>query len=85
MANVCNNYVSCSFVKISYDDDRRKLVLRRFISKYCQGKSQEQCIRKKVCVALGGPERVPANLMPNGLPLPGTGNKNWSAEVKMLL
>jgi hypothetical protein len=85
MSEYCKIFVNCNFVKVSGDDDDQKQVLRGFISKYCQGKNQEQCIRKKMSKALGSPERVPANLMPNGLPLPGTGNKNWSTEVKMLL
>ncbi|MBN2603111.1 MAG: hypothetical protein JXA91_03145 [Candidatus Thermoplasmatota archaeon] len=40
---------------------------------------------KKVSMALGGPDKVPANMMPNGSPLTGTTSDGWSDDVKNVL
>ena len=56
-----------------------------FVRAYCKGDKQDECIRKKVSKALGGPHKVPVNMMPTGMPLFGTTRKDWPDEVKALL
>jgi hypothetical protein len=40
--------------------------------------------RKKVAKALGG-DKVPVNMMPNGMPLNGTNRAAWPKEITALL
>lgn len=63
----------------------KKLALRGFINLCSKGHKQEECDRKKVSKTLGGPDKVPTNMMPNGRPLSGTTNEDWSEEVKSLI
>ncbi|MFC1669458.1 hypothetical protein ACFL20_03645 [Spirochaetota bacterium] len=39
-------------------------------------------MEKKISSALGGPEYVPVNMMPNGLPLAGTDSSDWPDDIK---
>ncbi len=64
--------------------DKRKYALQGFANMYCRGWKQGECIRKKVSMELGGPDKVPQNMMPNGLPLPGTVSSEWLEEVKRI-
>ena len=85
MVEDCIYFAKCNFLKILNEDENRKYALRGFIRVYCQGEKQGECVRKKVSKALGGPEKVPANMMPNGMPLIGTSRDEWPAEVKKLV
>jgi hypothetical protein len=39
-------------------------------------------MRKVVSVALGSPEKVPGNMLPNGLAMSGTNTGGWREEAK---
>ncbi len=41
----------------------------------------DDCVRKKVSRELGGPEFVPENMMPNGLPVIGTTRDTWDKAI----
>ena len=81
----CANLEKCEFFKQYQNDDDKKYALMGFVRSYCSGDKQDMCVRKKVSKALGGPNKVPLNMMPTGLPLFGTTKKDWSEEVKALL
>jgi hypothetical protein len=78
----CENLGTCAFFKAYTNDENLKLALQGFVSLYCKGGKQGQCVRKKVSKALGGPQHVPVNMMPNGLPLAGTTSADWPQNVK---
>ncbi len=82
---VCEILSKCSFFREYEKDPSKKLALGGFAFMYCKGDKQDQCIRKKVSKLLGGAEKVPVNMMPNGCPLAGTTLDNWSEEVKNVL
>ena len=81
----CANLATCSFFRKYETDENLKIALQGFINRYCKGDMQDECVRKKVSKALGGPQKVPTNMMPNGMPLSGTSRDDWSAEVKQVL
>ena len=81
----CPNLATCSFFRKYEQDESIQLALQGFVSKYCKGDKQSLCVRKKVSMALGGPDKVPANMMPNGSPLSGTTSDGWSDDVKNVL
>ena len=78
----CTNLDACAFFKAYSNDEKLQLALQGFVNIYCKGDKQERCVRKKVSKALGGPQYVPVNMMPNGSPLAGTTNENWPQNVK---
>lgn len=55
------------------------------MSIYCKGEKQGECFRRLVGRSLGGPDKIPPNMMPNGHALTGTDDSGWPTEVKMLL
>ncbi|MCH4889523.1 hypothetical protein EZV73_18220 [Acidaminobacter sp. JC074] len=71
----CTNEKECAF---AHCDDRYKSLpsMALYETKYCKGQSNE-CIRLKLTEKFGS-LRVPSNMMPNGLPLPGTHRRDWS-------
>ncbi len=73
---------TCAFFAYYEKTKGNSLALKGFVNTFCKGTKQDECIRKKVSKALGGPMHVPANMMPNGLPLSGTDNKEWPERVK---
>jgi hypothetical protein len=81
----CDRAEKCVFTNRVEADIVRSLALKGFATVYCRGDKQAECIRKKISKTLGGPEKVPENMMPNGLPLPGTSRKDWSSAVMALL
>lgn len=81
----CENLNDCAFFQEYERDDSKKLALAGFIRMYCKGEKQDDCIRKKVSKALGGKEKVPANMMPTGTPMTGSNTSDWAQEVKDLL
>lgn len=78
----CPNLPKCGFFQKYKDDENLKAALQGFMQSYCKGTLQDQCIRKKVSKALGGPDKVPVNMKPDGAPVIGTTDADWSAEVK---
>ena len=81
----CANLEKYEFFRQYQANEDKKYALMGFVRAYCRGDKQDQCVRKKVSKALGGPQKVPVNMMPTGLPLFGTDKKDWSEEVKALL
>ena len=77
----CANLATCAFFKKYQSDEKMKMALQGFINRYCKGPEQDKCVRKKISKSLGGPEKVPVNMMPNGMPLSGTSRDNWPEEV----
>ncbi len=77
----CKNLDNCSF----FEEYGEETSLEGFINRYCKGDKKDQCIRKMVSEALGGPENVPANMMPNGYPISGTTDDDWSEDVENVI
>lgn len=77
----CENLAYCSFFKGASKEEKYK----DLIDMYCKGDKQDECVRKRVSKALGGPENVPSNMMPNGSPLLGTDDSTWSEDVTKVL
>ena len=82
---VCENLGTCEFFKTYEKEPDRQVALKGFVNIFCKGDKQDQCVRKKVSKALGGPNFVPINMMPNGIPLNGTTRDNWSDQVKEII
>lgn len=80
----CEKLATCAFFKEYENDPARKLALKGFVNLFCKGDMQAECIRKKIS-ALGGPEKVPVNMMPNGKPLSGTSDASWPEEVRNII
>jgi len=76
----CKNLEKCSFVKACASLNKDKAV-KGFVSMYCKGRRQEDCIRLQLCNAYGK-EIVPSNMMPTGYPLPGTNREGWAVEAE---
>jgi len=81
----CEKLNTCAFFKLYEERESNKLAISGFVRMYCKGNMQNDCLRKKVSKALGGPEKVPVNMMPNSIPLPGTDSSEWPTGVKALL
>jgi hypothetical protein len=81
----CEKLAACAFMKAYESDENTKFALRGFVRMYCKGERKDICIRKKVSKTLGGPEHVPLNMMPDGLPILGTSNHDWPEEVRTLV
>jgi hypothetical protein len=77
----CKNLHRCSFFTIRPENDAQELALAGFQRIYCRGSKREQCMRLIVGSQLG-PEYIPMNMMPNGFPLNGTDDSDWSEELK---
>jgi hypothetical protein len=78
----CQNMKVCSFFIAYGAKHENKTAVAGFVRLYCRGERQDQCVRKAVSKALGGPHTVPANMLPNGLPMTGTTDKDWSDDIK---
>lgn len=80
--NECANVQVCTFFQAYGDNEHYRTAVFGFIRMYCRGERQGVCVRKDVGRMLGGPAKVPPNMLPNGLPLAGTDDSSWSEEVK---
>ena len=78
----CANMDRCSFFTRYGRDEDKSLAIAGFLRKYCRGPQQGDCMRKEVSAILGGPENVPANMLPNGLPMSGTSTESWPEAAK---
>lgn len=76
----CPNLGICDFF-IYANSDKEEESLNGFLKRYCLTDTQEKCIRKKLSIMFGR-ECVPSNMMPNGLPLPGTKKDGWDERAK---
>ncbi len=78
----CGIMNQCSFFRVYGMDESKSLAIAGFVRIYCRGDRQAQCLRKKVSAALGGPDHVPPNILPNGLAMSGTKTDDWPEEAK---
>lgn len=71
----CPREKDCAF---THCDERFKLLpsIENFEMAYCHG-VEDDCIRYKLADKFGE-VRVPSNMMPNGMPLPGTHRRDWT-------
>lgn len=77
----CENLAYCPFFKGASKEEK----YNGLIDTYCRGNKQDECMRKRVSKALGGPETVPSNMMPDGSPLLGSDDLTWSDDVTKVL
>ena len=80
----CDRLENCPLYRKYKNAENKKCALTGFIRAYCKGDRHAECVRKKLSKALGGPEKIPANMMPSGMPVFGTLADNWPDEVKIL-
>jgi len=77
----CEMIGQCEF--INHYQNQNKIVINGFINKYCKSKeSSNKCIRKRLMSILEINNKIPINMMPNGLCYPGTDKSEWSNEMK---
>lgn len=82
MAN-CPFFSTCRWIqKYSSKSGAR---VNHFIKNYCKGDSLRRCVRKRVADKLGGREYIPDNMQPDGRPVKGTTDLEWSEEVKEIV
>ena len=77
----CENLAYCPFFKGASKEEKYK----GLIDSYCREDKQNECMRKRVSEALGGPESVPSNMMPNGSPMLETDDLTWADDVTNVL
>ncbi len=76
----CPSLDVCGFLNNNAVKDGNSIVAKGFMKKYCND-NYNKCF----IYSLGkkyGRDKLPENLMPNGLPLAGTDKKNWPEEIK---
>jgi len=73
---LCPIEQDCAF---THCDEKYKLLpaMEVYETKYCNGSDASECIRFKLSDKFGKLQ-VPSNMMPNGLPLPGTHRRDWT-------
>jgi hypothetical protein len=81
----CENLAKCKFFAFLSTSRGGQVASAGFATKYCKGELRESCVRKKVSKALGGPQYVPDNMLPNGYPLAGTNSSEWPDAVRALV
>lgn len=62
----------CSFFNTYGISGEKPLATAGFVRIYCRESRQGECMRKVLSLVLGGPEKVPANMILNGLVMSGT-------------
>ena len=77
----CPNMNRCSFFLAYASSGEHVAAVAGFVRLYCRGEGQQRCVRKKVSNEVGGPDKVPSNMLPNGVPVAGTDASSWSEEV----
>lgn len=75
----CPKVEKCAF---THCDERFNLLssMHYYETEFCHGPSQEKCVRIKLEKKFGS-LHVPSNMMPNGLPLPGTHRRDWTINA----
>jgi len=76
----CERLAACPFFKVSESDPDVASAKRGLIEMYCRGDKQDSCVRLAMFHKFGSP-LVPKNMMPNGMPLPGTNESEWDVKV----
>lgn len=77
----CENIENCSILKEYGEKEGFSQAVAGFRMLYCEGDNMEKCLRRKLAKKLGGPDKLPSNMMPNGLPLTGTDSNEWPQNV----
>lgn len=79
----CEKIKTCRFIQKHENNEEVKVALRGFIKKYCGSRQKSnKCIRKELANMLNGWDKIPDNMMPNGLRLPGTNDSDWLDKIK---
>ena len=81
--SVCEIFEQCAFVRKYEVDPDWMFAVKGFVVTYCEGEKQALCVRKRITKLLGS-EKIPVNMMPNGMAFIGTSKKEWSEEIKSL-
>lgn len=74
----CSGFETCKFVD-SIQDKENDYASAGFITMYCKGSKQKNCVRAKLKKMFGA-SAVPPNMMPNGSPVLHTNRDGWSYE-----
>ena len=74
----CDLADDCAFYQ-QMINQQGELPLRGLVRKHCDG-DPESCARKQLADEHGR-DTVPDNMMPNGLPIPGTSDDDWPPEA----
>lgn len=80
----CEIIKRCNFVREYGRDERYVDALNGFLRQYCQGHRSSTCRRKILADRFGSPDFVPANMLPNGLPVSGTSTESWPESAKRI-
>ena len=77
----CERLAACPFFNIDESDPGVASAKRGLMALYCKGDKKDSCVRLAVFHKFGSPTSVPKNMMPNGMPLPGTNDSEWDTAV----
>ncbi len=77
---VCPYIQDCVFLKANENKEELKTPMKGLKQKYCE-QHNEECNIYKLAQEFEM-NKIPSNLMPNGMPLTGTNDNSWDAEVK---
>lgn len=77
----CPNLKNCPFFKQYETNEQYHKLLTNFIRLYCKGEKKFDCVRLRLKNKYGK-EKVPTNMMPNGMALKDTKQEDWSPEIK---
>jgi hypothetical protein len=74
--NTCIKFETCPFTHC--DTQFKKLnSIDHYVEDYCNGEKHDHCVVFQIDTKFGH-NQVPSNMMPNGLPLPGTHKRDWT-------
>jgi hypothetical protein len=76
----CEKLEKCGFFNEYKEKRALNSILEKFIQQYCLGDKKDECVRKKISLKYG-PEKVPVNMTPTGIPVLGTSRDGWSQEA----
>jgi hypothetical protein len=76
----CDRLLKCPFYNEYKDMRALNKVLSKYIDQYCKGEKKGDCMRMKIAVKFG-PEKVPNNMTPAGIPVLGSTRDGWSEEA----
>lgn len=79
----CPFFYSCKWVKKYSPTNGART--NYYINNYCRGDYLRKCVRKNVAEKIGGREFIPDNMLPDGKPINGTDDSEWSEEVKEIV
>ncbi|MFW6014097.1 MAG: hypothetical protein ACOCQG_02890 [Candidatus Nanoarchaeia archaeon] len=76
----CPNFDNCVFLKANEKKEDLHTAMKGIEQKYCN-QHYEECKIYKLSQEMDM-NKIPANLMPKGVPLLGTDESNWPQEIK---